>query len=213
MDFNYYWQQLWYIKENYDLEQYYDEIIRPLLNEITQNCNNTKLIPTYDTRCHNASHYNTYKCIIGTKENLVWPDYIFVSKEYTHHAPVAPYVKVEFKKPNIKLLPNKKMVYYSIYATSHQNTNTRFESEISSELSSCPLILTDGITWLFLNNISDITNIETEDNLSRICFLDLHSKYYKGHYTSLVSDASTKFEFLKKQTIDFLQNSIGKKNL
>jgi hypothetical protein len=100
------------------------------------------------------------------------------------------------------------LVYYSIYATSHKNTNNRFENEISSELSSCPLILTDGITWLFLNDILDIPNIETEDNLSRICFLDVHSKYYKGHYVSLVSDANSKFELLKKQAIDFLQNSI-----
>lgn len=207
MYFNFYWQQLWYIKENYDFEQYYDEIIRPLFNEIAHNCNEIKLIPTYDTRCHNASHYNTYKCIIGEKDNLVWPDYIFVSKKYTNQTPIAPYVKVEFKKPNIKLLPNNKMVYYSIYATSHRKSSNRFENEISSELSSCPLILTDGITWLFLNKISDISNIESEKNLSRICFLDLHNKYYKGHYASLASDSNSIFELLKSQIAQFIQNS------
>lgn len=46
MDFNTYWKLLLEIKENSDVEQYYDEMLRPLFKDVIQHINNVKVVPT-----------------------------------------------------------------------------------------------------------------------------------------------------------------------
>lgn len=207
MTFKNYWKNLWTIKTDYDVEQYYDEILSPLFKEIAQNIENVKVIPTYDTRCHSAKQYKNFKCITNEKKRLVWPDYIFAPTKYTHANPLSPYIKVEFKRPNITKLKDKRMLYYSIHATANSLNYKRFENEIKSELSSCPLILTDGLTWLFLKADADFYNIESEKNLSALCFLDKSQPYYNGYYVSLISNAENQFETLKKEISAFIKNN------
>lgn len=102
MEFNAYWELLLEIKENSDVEQYYDEMLRPLFKDVIKHINNVKVVPTYDTRNYRKEN-NKYDVITGSKENFVWADYIFVPAKYTHINPLKPYVKVEFKRPNFIL--------------------------------------------------------------------------------------------------------------
>ena len=202
MTFDEYWKLLWMIKKNSDVEQYYDELLRPLFKEAIKNTNNIKVIPTFDTRCHGKQNRSKYECITGTNNNLVWPDYIFVSDDYTHDVPVSPYIKVEFKIPNISKTINNQMLYYPIYKSSSE-----FRNEITSELSVTPLILTDGITWLFLNKQSDIDKIKNEKDIDKICFLEKQKKYYTGNYVSLLLNADVQFAKLKGKINAFIKES------
>ena len=86
MDFNTYWKLLLEIKENSDVEQYYDEMLRPLFKDVIQHINNVKVVPTYDTRNYRKEN-NKYDVITGSKENFVWADYIFVQAKYSHINP------------------------------------------------------------------------------------------------------------------------------
>lgn len=210
MNFDSYWQTLLTIKIDSDVEQYYDEMLRPLFRECTEPLKDIKVVPTYDTRRRKEEHNKKFECITGSAKNLVWPDYIFVPSKYTHDSPLIPYAKVEFKSPNIKF-KNEQMIYYSIYKTATSKGYKRFKDELTSELLECPLILTDGITWLFLNSESDLENIESENELSRHCFIDKGQRYYNGHYVKIIQDPNQEFEELKKTIVSFLKNAIAKK--
>lgn len=201
MTFKKYWKLLWTIKRDSNIEQYYDELLRPLFKEAIKNTSNVKVVPTFDTRCHSKQYKSKYKCITGTGDNLAWPDYIFVSNDYTHNAPVSPYIKVEFKVPNISKR-NSKMLYYPIYKSS-----PKFHNEIKSELSETPLILTDGITWLFLKKQSDIDKIKNEKDIGKICFLEKTKKYRTGSYVILLQDAHEQFTMLKEKINAFVKET------
>lgn len=200
MTFDEYWKLLWIIKRDSNVEQYYDELLRPLFKESIKDTKNVKVVPTFDTRYHGKSK-TKYACITGTDDKFVWPDYIFVPNNYTHTEPTSPYIKVEFKIPNVSE-KNSQIIYYPIYKSS-----IRFYNEITSELSETPLILTDGITWLFLNSQSDIDKIKSEKDIEKICFFDKRQKYYKGNYVELFQDAHKQFIILKKKINNFIKES------
>lgn len=200
MNFNEYWKLLWTIKKDSDVEQYYDELLRPFFKEAIKDMKNVKVIPTYDTR-YRGKNREKYECITGSFDKLVWPDYIFVPIIYSHNTPVFPYIKIEFKKPNIGQKGDR-LLYYPIYKSSRS-----FQNEISSELSTSPLILTDGITWLFLKEQSDINKIKSEQDIERICFVDKKENYYSGNYVVLFQDANERFNILKKMICTFIEES------
>lgn len=200
MTFYEYRNLLWAIKRDSDVEQYYDEILRPLFKEAVSDTKNVKVIPTFDTR-NRSKNKSKYECITGTDDKLVWPDYIFVPNHYTHDTPVSPYIKVEFKIPNIANI-NNKILYYPIYKPS-----VKFNNEIKSEVSETPLILTDGITWLFLRELSDADKVESEKDIERICFIEKNQKYYNGNYVTLIQDAEKQFTVLKNKISTFIKES------
>lgn len=200
MQFNEYWQTLLKIKNDYNVEQYYDEIIRPLLNESVSEMANVKVIPTFDTRNHKEDR-EKYTCITGDSENLVWPDYVFVPLEYTFGKPVFPYLKVELKIPNFGM-KKEKMVYYPMFQKS-----LNLYKELKAELIACPLIFTDGVTWMFLDKPEDVDHLDTIDKDKKITFFEEYGKYYSGHYVELSKDASERFEKLKEKICVFLIKS------
>lgn len=200
MDFDEYWKLLWTIKRDSNVEQYYDEILRPIFREVVEDMDNVKVIPTFDTR-YRGKNRDKYRCITGDVDKLVWPDYVFVPINYTHDVPVSPYVKVEFKNPKISKKEDG-MRYRSIY-----DPSLKFYNEIKSELSESPLILTDGITWLFLRESSDIEKIESEEGIEKLCFVDKERKYRFGYYVVLVQDVNEQFIRLKDMICNFIRGS------
>ena len=200
MTFNEYCNLLEEIKRNSDVEQYYDELLRPLFKEAIINMPNVKVVPTFDTRYH-GNNKTKYDCITGSFDKRVWPDYIFVPESYTHNRPVEPYIKVEFKIPNITM-KNGQILYYPIYKTSN-----KFHDEIESELYDTPLILTDGITWYFLKEPNEINNLKNEEGIERICFIDKLKKYYTGNYVVLFENSESIFSDLKDNICRFIKTS------
>lgn len=201
MNFSEYWKLLHTIKKDSNVEQYYDELLRPLFKQAIKEMTNVKVVPTFDTRYHGRQKRGKYECITGTNDKLVWPDYIFVPDDYTHNAPISPYIKVEFKIPNITE-KGKQLVYYPIYKSS-----ARFIDEIKSELSETPLILTDGITWLFLNRQLVLKKLRDEEGMDKICLVDKKQKYYNGNIIELFHDSDERFDVLKKKISTFIEKS------
>lgn len=206
MGFNEYWELLHTIRKDSNVEQYYDELLRPLFKQAIKDVTNVKVVPTFDTRYHGRQERGKYECITGTDDKLVWPDYIFVPDDYTHNAPISPYIKVEFKIPNI-IEKGKKTVYYPIYKSS-----IKFINEIKSELSETPLILTDGITWLFMNKQfikkqSDLEKLRDEKGMDKICLVEKKQKYSHGNTVKLFHDSDKRFDVLKKKIAAFIEES------
>lgn len=202
MKFNEYWDALWRIKIDCNVEQYYDEIIRPLLVESASKIDNVKVVPTFDTRCR-GKNKKKYKCVTGEIDQLVWPDYVFVPYNYCHDNPVYPYVKVEFKVPNIgKLEENGTMKYFPIYYKSK-----KLYDELKAELIDCPLIVTDGITWLFLKEQGDVDNIKSIEACTKNILVDRFEKYHSGNYVKVSRDASQIYDKLKESICDFIRES------
>lgn len=201
MDFIEYWELLHTIRKDSNVEQYYDELLRPLFKQAIRDITNVKVIPTFDTRYHGRQKRGKYECITGINDKLVWPDYIFVPDNYTHDAPISPYIKVEFKIPNIRT-EGEKTFYYPIYKPS-----IKFIKEIESELSETPLILTDGITWLFMKSQTDLKKLRNEEGMDKICFVEKVQKYYSGNIVKLFYDSDKRFDVLKKKIASFIEES------
>lgn len=170
MNFDEYWKQLWIIKRDYDVEQYYDEILRPLFREAIENIDSVKVIPTFDTRTHNSSKRKTqYGCVANVNGNFVWPDYVFVPENYCNEKPVPPYLNVEFKRPNIVKTSEGQLRYEKFGLKKVIEKN---RSEIEGELRKCPLILTDGITWFFLGREFNLEKPESSGGQQTICLVN-----------------------------------------
>lgn len=205
MTFDEYWNLLWNIKTDSDVEQYYDELLRPFFKEAIQETKNVKVIPTFDTRNHTKS--NKYECITGSVDKLVWPDYIFVPNQYTHDAPVSPYIKVEFKTPQITS-KNGQLLYFPI-----NKLSDKFYYEILSESSEVPLIFTDGITWLFLRKSTDVDKIKSLEDIKTISLIVKKQKYYNGYYAVLSQQIDKIFSSLKEEIKSFITQSKHYKEL
>lgn len=208
MDFNTYWKLLLEIKENSDVEQYYDEMLRPLFKDVIQHINNVKVVPTYDTRNYRKEN-NKYDVITGSKENFVWADYIFVPAKYTHINPLKPYVKVEFKRPNFIIDKNtKKIQYCSIIDTARNLVLNKFKNEIEGELEETPLILTDGIEWYFLNSIEDLLKNNNDNIISLLKKENIIREGSSIFYAKIIENPSEKFTMLKNNLASFIEKNI-----
>ena len=181
MNFDEYWKLLWTIKRDSNVEQYYDEILRPIFREVVEDMDNVKVIPTFDTR-YRGKNRDKYRCITGDADKLVWPDYVFVPINYTHDVPVSPYVKIEFKNPKISKKEDR-MRYRSIY-----DPSLKFYNEIEWEP-------------------SDIEKIESEEGIEKLCFVDKERKYRFGYYVVLVQDVNKQFVKLKDMICTFIKES------
>lgn len=164
MDFHEYWRQLWTVKDDYNQEVYYDELVRPLFKAAAESMDGVKVIPTFSTRNYRSkSRKENYRCITGGDDHFVWPDHVFVPQEYSDSRPLPPYAKVELKMPNIERAGAGQFRYVPL----EKEIKRRLEiEEIESELFDCALILTDGITWFFLEKQFDL------DKLDKIELLD-----------------------------------------
>lgn len=160
MDFKEYWELLLTINRDSNREQYYDEIVRPVLKEAAKRVKNAKVVPTFDTRIHSNAK-GLWRCVTGPSDNFVWPDYIIVPEEYTHIHPVSPYARVEFKTPNIKV-DQGQILYHPMTPVS-----AKIREELAGELSQSPLIFTDGISWLFLREPEDIKKADSNKYINK----------------------------------------------
>lgn len=208
MEFNAYWELLLEIKENSDVEQYYDEMLRPLFKDVIKHINNVKVVPTYDTRNYRKEN-NKYGVITGSKENFVWADYIFVPTKYTHINPLKPYVKVEFKRPNFIIDKNtKKIQYCSIIDTARNLGLNKFKNEIEGELEETPLILTDGIEWYFFKSKEDLLKNNNDNKISLLKKENIIRKGSSISYAKIIENPNHEFTMLKNILASFIEKNI-----
>lgn len=207
MNFKEYWELLWAIRRDCNVEQYYDEIVRPLLKEAAQNVSGVKVVPTFDTRNHRSRRRKErYKCITAVGGRPLWPDYIFVPCAYTDKHPLAPWVKVEFKTPNVEEGSGELLKYVPI-----EERLKSHRGQIEGNLSTCPLIFTDGISWLFLSDGSGLDEGKPLGDNERCALVDRTGKRNRSMYeVRLVPNPDEQFDRLRAQISKFILCSINK---
>lgn len=179
--YNFNYQQT--IKTIYDdarWEAYYDMVIIPLFNMKCKD-RGVKIVPVHATRKsgrkpavekpHFIETYSVEKEVLVNKEKkkkrFGIPDFVIVPEDSTYENPKPALVNIEFKLPDgltkeyIEVMPKKykaELLHQFECFDKHQIDKN--------------IILTDGITWYFLESEEDIENatpIKLYDDMNKCC--------------------------------------------
>lgn len=139
-------------------EAYYDMVIIPIFNMCCKD-KGVKIVPVHATRKsgrkplvqrkHFIENYSTVKEVtengVKKEKRVGIPDFIIVPEDSTYENPKKSLINIEFKLPEgltkeyIDIKPKK------------------YKSELLHQFEYCKnIILTDGVTWYFLENEDDI---------------------------------------------------------
>ena len=184
-------------------EAYYDTAIIPLF-DICCFGKAVKIVPVHETRKsgrkplvtkkHFIETYSIEKEVVekGEKKNRRFgiPDYVIVPLDSTYENPKKSLLNIEFKLPD-GLLTEYKAVQPKNY-----------EVELLHQFEYCDnIILTDGVTWYFLEKGNDINNVEP------ITLYDFDNREWKKVYNDRYSDIE--IELLKRIT-DMIEKVVDK---